>query len=39
VSLWGCNQPISEAHSPLQKVLEKEGKDKIEKQQPTLIVP
>ena len=30
---------MSEVHSSLQKVLEKEGKGKIEKKQPTLIVP
>ena len=27
----GCNQPMSEVHSSLQKVFEKEGKTKIEK--------
>ena len=31
VSLCGCNQTMSEVHSSLQKVLEKEGKTKIEK--------
>ena len=31
VSLWGCNQPMFEVHSSLQKVFEKEDKAKIEK--------
>ena len=28
---WGCTQPMSEVHSSLQKVFEKEGKTKIDK--------